>query len=269
MKIENELYKNGFIIVRNLLTDKEKIKFSNIINLICRERNSNRVDDLYNFEDTWEYICNDKLLSILRKEISENIFYMHDSGISNFNSDYHGSDKNKISWHRDTDTASRIKDVVPYCKKSDFYKVFTAITYVSPENKGGTLNIIPKSHKKKFRFSIKNLLRIFHWKTKNKKFFYLIRDIIEKLIGVECKVNSGDCIIFCTTLFHKVVKSDFKRQAIVARYAPKSENSENYLNYVLKQSSNKERIGYDENESSKEKIKSFFKLLKKYNIYYE
>ncbi len=269
MKNDNNLNKNGFIIVRNLLTKEQVTKFSNIINSITRERKSNRVDDLYNFEDTWEYICNDKLLNVLKEEISEDIFYMHDSGISNFDSDYHGSDKNKISWHRDTDTAPRIKDVVPYYQKSDFYNVFTAITYVSPDNKGGTLNIIPKSHNKKFRLSIKNFLRIFHWKTKNKKIYYLIRDIIEKLIGVECKVNSGDCIIFCTTLFHKVVGSNFKRQAIVARYAPRSENSDNYLNYVLKHSSNKERIGYDENESNREKIKSFFNLLKKHNIYYE
>lgn len=265
----NNLYKKGFLIVRNLLTEEQTIKFSNIITSITQERKSNRINDLYNFEDTWEYIYNYKLLNILREEISENIFYMHDSGISSFDTDYHGSDKNKISWHRDTDSAPRIKDVVPYYKKTDFYKVFTAITYVSPDNKGGTLNIIPKSHNKRFRLSIKNFLRIFHWKTKNKKFFFPARNIIEKLIGVDCNLNSGDCIIFCTTLFHKVVRSNFKRQAIVARYAPRSENSDNYLNYVLKKSSNKERVGYHENETNREKIKTFFKILKKYNIFYE
>ena len=48
------------------------------------------------------------------------------------------------------------------------------------------------------------------------------------------------------------------RQAIISRYAPKSENSESYVNYVLKKSSNDERNGYKIDENNKHKIEKFF-----------
>tara|TARA_B100001057_G_scaffold500140_2_gene613720 strand:- start:311 stop:1135 length:825 start_codon:yes stop_codon:yes gene_type:complete len=267
--IKNELYENGYIIIKDLLSKNEVEKLSENIKKICEKKNSKRIDDLYNYEEFWNFIINKNLLKILRKNISENIYYMHDSGISHFDENYDGGNKNLISWHRDTDSAPKIKDVVPYYKKGKFYEVFTAITYVSPNNKGGTLNLIPKSHNKEFRFGFKNLLRIFHWKTKNKKRYFFIRNIIEKLIGKNCKVDSGDCIVFFTTLFHKVEKSESTRQAIVARYAPKGDNSENYINYVLKNSSNDQRNGYKINNENSEKIKNFFNILKNEKVFYE
>ena len=88
------------------------------------------------------------------------------------------------------------------------------------------------------------------------------------MLGKNCKLESGDCIIFYTTLFHKIVNSNTPRQAIMARYAPKSENSENYINYVLKNSSSEERNGYKINEKNSNKINFFFDILKKEKIFY-
>ena len=268
-KLKSDLYKNGYVVVKNLLSEDEITHFSEKIKKICETKNSNRIDDLYNYQEFWDFIINRKLLNELRKNISDEIFYMHDSGISHHEEGYFGGNENFISWHRDTDSAPKIKDGVPYYKKSKFYEVFTAIAYVSPNNKGGTLNIIPKSHNKNFRFSLKNILRIFHWKTKNNKKYYFIRNIIEKLIGKKCKVESGDCIIFFTTLFHKVVGSSSTRQAIVSRYAPRGDNSDNYINYVLKNSSNDQRNGYKINNENSEKIKNFFNILKDEKVFYE
>lgn len=267
-ELKKDLNKNGYVIIKSLLNKDEVNKFSEIIKKICNQKKAKRVDDLYNYQETWDYIINKKLLDELKKNISSEIFYMHDSGISHYEKDFLEVNKNSISWHRDTDSAPNIKDVVPYCKNSKYYNVFTAITYVSPNNNGGSLNIIPKSHNKNFRLSFKNLLRIFHWRTKNNRKYYFIRNFIERLLGKNCKLESGDCIIFYTTLFHKVVKSNTIRQAIVARYAPKSESSENYINYVLKNSSNEERNGYKINEKNSDKIQRFFNILKKKKIFY-
>ena len=144
----NDLFENGYVIIPNLLNLDEVRQTSETIKKICTNRKKNRVDDLYNFEDTWGYITNQKLLSKLESFVKEKVFYMNDSGISHMEEAFKGLDKNQISWHRDTDSAPRIEGVVPYYDKSQFYKVFSAITYVSPNNEGGILNVIPKSHKK-------------------------------------------------------------------------------------------------------------------------
>ena len=169
IKDRNKLYKQGYIVIKDLLSSKEVTELSNAINKICIIRKATRVDDLYNYEETWNYIINEKLITKLRTVISKEIYYLNDSGISSFDEKYDGANKDFISWHRDTDSAPRIKDVVPYYKGGKFYNVFSAITYVSPKQKGGSLSIIPGSHTKKFRYSFKNLLRIFHWKTKKKR----------------------------------------------------------------------------------------------------
>ena len=262
----NDLFKNGFVIVPNLLSSDEVEKFSRSIRKICGNKKKNRIDDLYNFEETWEYITNQKLLSTLESLIKEKVYYMNDSGISHMEESFEGLDRNQTSWHRDTDSAPRIEGVVPYYDKSQFYKVFSAITYVSPNNEGGTLNVIPKSHKKNFRYSFLNFLRLIHWRTKNKKNFYFFRNLIENTIGKKFHLRSGDCMIFFTTLFHKPEISKGLRQAIISRYAPKSENSESYINYVLKQSSNDERTGYKIDENNKYKIEKFFDILKRASL---
>ena len=268
LEIKNKLYENGYVVIRNLLNNQEVEDYSKLIRKICENENSPRVDDLYNHEETWQYIVNKKLISNLENYIDEKIYYMNDSGISSYESNYAGVNKNLVSWHRDTDSAPQIEGHVPYYKKDKYYKVFTTITYFSNNTNGILLNVIPGSHEKKFRYTFRNFLRLFHWRTKNKKIFFLLRNLIEKIIGTNCQLNSGDCFIFFSTFFHKPVASKGIRQAILSRYAPKSENSENYVNYVLKQSSNKSRSGYLIKDNSKIKIEKFINLLKNNNIFY-
>jgi len=72
-------------------------------------------------------------------------------------------------------------------------------------------------------------------------------------------------MIFCVTLFHKPLAKNSRRQAIIARYAPKSKNSENYLNYVLKYGTrNKSKTQV---ENSKTYIE-FQDMLKNHNLLY-
>lgn len=270
MNLSKKLLHDGYVILENFLNHQDVKKYSDIIEKICLSKKTSRVDDLYNYEELWDYITNDKLIAKLKDLTKEDeMFYMHDSGISHHNINYKGSDKNFISWHRDTDSAKKVKDIVPYCKNQKFYKVYTIITYVSPNNLGGKINVIPGSHKKSFRTSIRNILRIFHWKTKGVKSVFFVRNLIEKIIGKECCLKSGDALVFVTTLFHKAEKSDHVRQAILSRYAPKGSSSYNYINYVIKSSSNKERGGYKVNDRNQITVNKFLDLLKNKQIYHK
>ena len=59
---------------------------------------------------------------------------------------------------------------------------FTVISYFNekPEEKT-SISLIPKSHKKSFRISINNILRIIHWKSKGKKFFIWYKKFNRKI----------------------------------------------------------------------------------------
>ena len=70
----NDLFENGYVIIPNLLNLDEVRQTSETIKKICTNRKKNRVDDLYNFEDTWGYITNQKLLSKLESFVKEKVF---------------------------------------------------------------------------------------------------------------------------------------------------------------------------------------------------
>lgn len=266
-KYRRELYERGYCVFKNIL-DTENIKnLSETIELIYKNTNEEKIVELSPFTETWNFITNKKLINTLESLLNEKVYYM-DGSISHYkeNKEYRELNKNYNSWHRDTDSAPKLKDKVPYCKNNEFYKVFTVISYFNekPEEKT-SISLIPKSHKKSFRISINNILRIIHWKSKGKKFLFGIRNLIEKLISSKIELENGDCVIFCVALFHKALPKDKKRQAILVRYAPKGLNSENYINYVLK---------YGMRNKSKKEVemsdayKNFITMLKNNNLLY-
>ena len=60
-KLKSDLYKNGYVVVKNLLSEDEITHFSEKIKKICETKNSNRIDDLYNYQEFWDFIINRKL----------------------------------------------------------------------------------------------------------------------------------------------------------------------------------------------------------------
>ena len=68
---------------------------------------------------------------------------------------------NKRSWHRDNPCRSTEKG--PDWDKNLPYNVLTTITYLcSSKETDSNLNIILKSHKTEYKYSVSNILRLLH-----------------------------------------------------------------------------------------------------------
>ena len=128
-----------------------------------------------------------------------------------------------------------------------------------------TLNIIKKSHLKRYRFSFSNLLRIIHLKLRKLKKFNFLKDLIELIIGTNLKYGAGDLIIFYTTLFHagSVIKNSNNsyREGFISRYAGEGLHCQTFLNYEMNYRKSNEKYKI----SKKREI--FFQKLRDNNIY--
>lgn len=265
--MEYNLNKHGFCIVNSALEDFTIERYQKEIKNFSNLKKTELNQSLVKHNLLWDYISNKKIIDKIETSLEKKIFFLNDSGFSYYknNEENRSTNLEKISWHRDTDSVDPIKDVVPYPKGSEYFKVFTAITYLCEENKQAKINLLPYSHLKKFRFTIRNILRFFHWKTKNKKVYKYLRRFILKLIGLEIKLNSGDCLIFCVSLFHMPMPSEGNRAAIISRFGIKGDSAENYLNYVLKNSSR----GKEHYSNTRKDIENFNIFLKEKNIFYK
>ena len=83
---------------------------------------------------------------------------------------------------------------------------------------------------------------------------------IQKKIGVACRTDPGDCVIFFSNLFHEPLPTRGIRMAIIGRFGGEGKHSKNYLNYHLKHRKGNE---YEINNNTKTTIDDFFKLLKR------
>ena len=91
-----------------------------------------------------------------------------------------------------------------------------------------------------------------------------LRNKIQNYIGVACRTDPGDCVIFLANLFHEPLPTHGSiRQAIIGRYGPEGKHSKNYVNYHLK---HRKGNDYEMNNSNKAIIDDFFNLLKSKNI---
>jgi hypothetical protein len=255
----DNLFKYGFCILRNLLDDKEIEQYRSAIKKISKECGQEAYIRLYNYRETWGYIVHDRLLNILKSLLGSKVFYLHSSGISHWH-----KISREVSWHRDS--PCRIIGKGPDWDQNEPYNVVSVITYLSSndDTKSG-INVIPFSHKKNYAYTLSNILRILHWKTKDIKFLQGIRDKIQNYIGVTCRTDPGDCVVFLCNLFHDPVPTAGLRQAIIGQFGPAGKHSKNYVNYILK---HREDHAYRIDESNKTKVDDFFNLLKSKNIFY-
>ena len=253
---KESLYKYGFCIVRNLLNDDEVKKYKFAIKQINEKNGKESTVDLHNHREIWEYFVNDRLLNVLKNLLGQNVYYLH-----NCSTLHQDNVTVKQSWHRDN--ACRIVGKGPDWDNNLPYNVLTVITYLSSfEETMSGITLIPYSHKKNYPRSLSNLLRILHWKTRNFKFLQIIRSLIQKHIGITCRTDSGDCIIFFANLFHQGLPTKGLRQAIIAQFGPDNKHSKNFVNYSLK---HRKYFSY---EDDKINSRDFFALLKSKDIYY-
>ena len=263
--MDYNLEKHGFCILRSAIEESSLKKYKREIETYTNNHNVEHVQSLVQHNLLWDYISNKKIINKIENILNQKILFLNDAGFSHYKNNDNNLSTNidRISWHRDTDSANPIRGVVPHPRNSEYYKVFTAITYICERDKTAKINLLPLSHLKKFSYTMKNILRFFHWKTKNKRFYKILRRIIVKLIGHEINLNSGDCLIFCVSLFHMPLPSEGNRSAIISRYGVPGESSQNYLNYIFKNSNR----GKQHYSNSKKDLEKFNNFLKQNNIY--
>lgn len=253
---KDNLSKYGFCVVRNLLDSKEIDEFRSTIQKIHEQNNNPSVTDLHNYSDTWKFFTNERLINILKNLIGSDIYYLHNC--SSLHSDFIPTAQ---SWHRDNPCRTVGKG--PDWDENDPYNVLTVIIYLSPYNKTRSgLTLIPSSHKKSYVRTISNILRIFHYRTKNIKFLKKFREKIQNYIGVTLRTDPGDCVIFFANLLHQGLPTNGLRQALLAQFGPTGKHSKNFVNYCLNY---RKYIKYD---LTKKENKEFFSLLKEKKIYH-
>jgi ectoine hydroxylase-related dioxygenase (phytanoyl-CoA dioxygenase family) len=253
---KENLLKNGYCIVRNLLSDKEVERAKSIINKISKINEKKLNMDMYKYRESWEFFTNDRLLNIVKNLLGPEIFYLHTCLTRRENEE----DVN-YTWHRDN--PCRMFGKGPDWDEKEPYNVLSIIIYLSSsENTGSGLNLIPRSHKKTYTFS--NLLRILHFKTKYISILKNIRDLFPKyLVGVNIKTEPGDCVIFLANLLHTAIPTHGLRKAIIFQYGTDNKHSKNYVNYYEHY---RKQTGYE--NKYKDKIGEFFNFLKSKNIFF-
>ena len=254
-KQTNQFKNKGFILIKQLLNHSELEKYSSIIS---KKQKSNHKKFYETYEEScWDYLINKKLINIVKDLLGEKIYYMHD-----LNFIQHSLDTKGGSWHRDN--PCRRTGIGPDWSNKLPYNVVTTITYMEDSNHTQSiLNIIPKSHKKQYRYSISNILRVIHNKNKfTRPNNFLIKNIL-KINGEKIFYEKGDCIIFFSNLYHMGEnlsnRNDVTRRLIVSRFGGEGFHSENYVNYHLKH--RKDQIGRYDNSEAKNKLINFLKKM--------
>ena len=253
---KEQLFKYGYCIVRNLLNNKEVERAVSMLNKMY-EKNGKKINsDVYNYSEFWEFFASDRLLNIIRNLLGPEIFYLH----TFFTRRENEKDINEYSWHRDN--ACRRFGKGPDWDKNEPYNVLTFIIYLTPSNiTGSGINLIPLSHKR--RYTLSNIFRVLHYKTKHIFLLKNIRKIVPRFLGVNIKTDPGDCIIFLANLFHSAIPTRTLRKAMLFQYGIDNKHSKNFVNYYIH---HRKQIEYE--IKYKDKINEFFNFLKSKNIFY-
>jgi len=242
-KYKDQLLKKGYVVIRNFFNDKESEELKKIIYNIHNkfteeysptENSYTGVKGIHNYRECWEFICNRKILDTLNSIIGENVYYLYNSNTS-ISTDKVKLEQYAYSWHRDS--ACRQFGLGPdWNNKEEIYKVVRVGVYLfdSKDIKSG-LNIIPNSHRTSF--SLNNVLRLLHYRLKNKKNKYVefFRSVLSKFIGLNIKTNKGDIVIFLANLMHSGIPTKKPgRVSAFLSYGPNNKHSKNYVNYYTK-----------------------------------
>tara|TARA_B100001173_G_C15987355_1_gene547378 strand:+ start:82 stop:918 length:837 start_codon:yes stop_codon:yes gene_type:complete len=253
----DELNKNGFFVIKNLLDEKDIEKYQNIF--LKKKKIKAQIDNFeLSEEECWNYLINKNLTKHLKFFLGEKIFYLHD-----LNFVEHQIENQDSSWHRDN--PCRSTGLGPDWNSEKPYNVLTTITYMSDsEATSSVLNVIPGSHLNSYKYTFSNILRFLLLKIKKQSKFLSL--IIKKFNGKRIKYKVGDCIVFYSNLYHMgelLNSQNIKtRKLIVSRFGGSGVHSENYVNYHLKH--RKDQEGKYQNIDNQGK---FIKFLKTNNIY--
>jgi len=257
---KDSLERLGFCAFRKFLTDDEVKKYRSILDNIYEKtgRDTKKYFQLHEHREAWEIILNDRIFDVLRSLLGPKIFYLHDATFR------YSEDPSLLSsqmWHRDNPCRRFGKG--PDWDKNEPYSVVTVAIYLTPfhENKSG-VNVIPFSHKKTYTLS--NMLRLVHDRTKNIPFLKNARKLFPNFLGVNVRTDPGDLIIFKSNLYHTSLPFRNLRQAIFFHYGLDNKHSKNWMNYFHM---HRKIATYEVDDKDKSKYDDFFDLLKSKNIF--
>ena len=226
---KDDFFKYGYCVVRNVLNEDEILEYKKNIKRISEEVNAKVVVGIHNYKEYWNIIAHKRILEIVRKILgNEEIKYLYSAATR-----HEGKGSWPYSWHRDN--PCRIFGKGADWNEKEIYNCVRVGVYLSSydEIRSG-LNVIPGSHIKKY--SLSNILRIFHHKTKasDNFIFKKIRNGFEKIIGKNIKTNPGDCVFFLAHLMHAGIPPSAMRDAIFLTYGTDNVHAHNYINYWVK-----------------------------------
>ena len=258
---KEHLKKYGYFVIKNVFKKDEVEKLISVMEKIHKENNKSVISDLQNYEETWKFLTNNKLLEYLKELIGEKIYYLH-TGITR--RENKKDIKNSWGWHRDN--PCRRFGRGPDWNENKPYDVLSVIIYLSDSSitKSG-LKVIPYSHKT--ALNISNILRIISVRINSIKFLKPFRGLLEKFIGITIKTEVGDCVVFFSNVLHTQIPTKNLRQNIIYQFGTGSEHSKNYVNYAFHHRVGKNAlvVPYDKNNK---KNQDFLDLLKEKKIYY-
>ena len=248
----NNFKKDGFIHIRNFFNQQEINTFLKGIEKKDFFIENENIDRTVDVEEVWDFICNKKMLELIRLLIGNKIYYLHDAGtLSNST-----NTNNASTWHRDN--PCRRTGIGPDWNSKEKYNVVSVAVYLTDSD--SILNVIKKSHFKNYKFSISNILRTIDLRLRNFKKLIFLKKIIKKLIGKNIKYKPGDLVVFYATLYHTgtVIKDSENsyRKTIISRYGGGGVHTKTFLNYEMNY-----RKGLEKYEISKKKDILFQKLM--------
>ena len=172
---KEDFFKYGYCVIRNVLEPLEIEKYRMSIQKISKEVNAKVVIGIHKYKEFWDIIAHEKILSTIKNLLgSEEIRYLYNAATR-----HEPPNSWPYSWHRDN--TCRVFGVGPDWDKNQIFNVVRVGIYLTPyENVRSGINVIPFSHTKTYTLS--NLLRVFHHKTKNSNNFFIkmIRNGFEK-----------------------------------------------------------------------------------------
>ena len=132
----NNFKKDGFIHIRNFFNQQEINTFLKGIEKKDFFIENENIDRTVDVEEVWDFICNKKMLELIRLLIGNKIYYLHDAGtLSNST-----NTNNASTWHRDN--PCRRTGIGPDWNSKEKYNVVSVAVYLTDSD--SILNVIKK-----------------------------------------------------------------------------------------------------------------------------
>ncbi len=270
---KTDFEKNGFLVVKKLLSSDEANDLRNKIDNIVNDETKKHMtfyafaipDGIRKYKNFWYLIWHPNIIKLLHNVVSKNIkFAIHNDIHRNLTPQYkYDGDYFKLSgWHRDTRFRSnflKIRDKEAFNETQEKFKCIRLGIYLNNfDDFKSYLYLIPKSHLTSH--SLSNKFEIFFWYrvfaffisiiTKNKfaRFFPFIRKKPNNMFSGYSKpyrveLNEGDVVLFDTRVIHAVSPSQGTKHSIFIDYGIENEHTYDHINYYLKE---RKDLGYSD-----------------------